>query len=272
MDYIEEEKLGCDAGWASQEFEKTNFGDLWRKKRLVKVTEDLSARPLVPINHASEDWAATKAAYRLFSNDEVPPEELFSVHWERTSQRLQGEKVVLAIQDTTYLNYDDHDSCKGLGYIGTQKLKGVILHHTLAMTPLGLPLGLLTQNKSTRKEVKRLTVKQRAKLPVEEKESIRWIEALRETVKASRGAQKVVTVCDRERDFYEFLMEAHRLGTHFLLRSCSPRAVLDSDSANILEAIGAQPAAGKETVVIPSRAGQKGRTASVERSHFTGYY
>jgi len=123
MDYIEGEKLGCDAGWASQEFEKTNFGDVRRKKRLVKVAEDLSARPLVPINHASEDWAATKAAYRLFSNDEVTPEELFSVHQERTSQRLEGEKVVLAVQDTTYLNYDGHDACKNLGYIATEKLK-----------------------------------------------------------------------------------------------------------------------------------------------------
>lgn len=128
MDYIEGEELGCDSGWASQEFEKANFGDVRRKKRLVKVAEDLSSRPLVPINQASEDWAATKAAYRLFSKDEVTQEELFSVHQERTSKRLEGEKVVLAVQDTTYLNYDDHDACKGLGYIGSEELKGVILH------------------------------------------------------------------------------------------------------------------------------------------------
>ena len=264
MDYVEGEELGCDSGWASQEFEKTNFGDIRRKKRLIKVAEDLSARPLAPINHANEDWAATKAAYRLFSNEEVTAKELFSVHQERTSKRLEGEEVVLAVQDTTYLNYDDHNSCEGLGYIGTEQLKGVVLHHTFTITPHGLPLGLLTQNKSTRQEVKRLTAKQRAKLPVEEKESIRWIEALRETVKFGEGAKKIVTVCDREGDFYEFLMEAHRLGTHFLVRSCSPRAVLDSASATILEAIDAQPAQGGQEVVIPSRNGQKGRTASAE--------
>jgi hypothetical protein len=40
-------------------------------------------------------------------------------------------------------------------------------------------------------------------IPVEEKESYRWIETLEVATKASTEAQ-VVTVCDREGDFYDF--------------------------------------------------------------------
>lgn len=193
MDNKETASYRCDEGWAGQELIKADFGDPRLTKRMVKVAEDLSARPEVPINHACQDWAATKAAYRLLSNEKVTQEELFSVHQNRTRQRLQGEEVVLAVQDSTYFNYDEHDSCKGLGYIGKENLKGVMLHHTLALTPLGLPLGVLTQEMTTRLEVKRLSPQQRKNLPIEQKESYRWIKALRTTVKASQGAKQVVT-------------------------------------------------------------------------------
>ncbi len=43
MNYIDGEESGCDVGWASHEFDKTNFGNVRRKKRLVKVADDLSA-------------------------------------------------------------------------------------------------------------------------------------------------------------------------------------------------------------------------------------
>ena len=143
MDYEQARDWKCDKNWAEQEFGKIELGDKRREKRLIKVVEDLSARPQLTINHASKDWAATKAAYRLLSNEDVNEEEILRVHIEQTQRRISCENTILAIQDTTYLNYDEHDACEGLGYIGTEHLKGIILHHTLAVTPNNLPLGLL---------------------------------------------------------------------------------------------------------------------------------
>jgi hypothetical protein len=264
MDESCESETICDAGWAESEFRNVDFGDQRLTRRLIRVAEDLSGRPLAPINQASEDWAATKGAYRLFSNEKVEEEELFVVHQERTRQRVSGLEVLLAIQDTTYLNYSDHENCEGLGYIGTENLKGIVLHHTLAVTPEGLPLGLLTQKKTTRIELKRFSPEVRSKLPIEEKESFRWIESLRETVSYTTGAKKVVTICDREGDIFDFFQEAEQLRTHYLVRVLTNRLVLhDKERKSLEEAVASCQPAGLLQVKIPAREGQKGRTATV---------
>ena len=264
IENTEEESFDCDKGWAEVELGSVYFGDARLNKRFLKVAETLSAQPQAPINQASEDWAAAKAAYRLFSNKKVTEEKLFKVHQERTKQRMIGEEVVLAIQDTTYLNYDEHDKCAGLGSIGTEELKGIILHHTFAISTSGVPLGLITQNKNTRVEVKRLSDKEKSSLPIEKKESYRWIEALRKTVEIGSGAKKVVTVCDREADIYEFLMEAENLKTHYLIRSSANRNVEGEYIGNLVEAVEKEDLGGMIEVKIPSRNGKKGRTAEVE--------
>lgn len=97
-----------DAGWAESELGRIELGDRRLRKRLLQVTEDLSGQPEVPINHASKDWAATKAAYRLLDHKRVSDKKLFEVHRARTVERLIGERVILAIQDTTYLTYEGH--------------------------------------------------------------------------------------------------------------------------------------------------------------------
>jgi Transposase DNA-binding len=111
---------------------------------LQKLADDFSTQPQAPINQASADWAATKAAYRFFENPHAAAKKIFAAHRLRTSQRIEGQQVVLAIQDTTYLNYSHHPQTTGLGPIGDRRsdAQGLILHSTLVVTPAGLPLGL----------------------------------------------------------------------------------------------------------------------------------
>lgn len=254
-----------DAGWAESELGSIELGDKRLRKRLLHVAEDLSSQPEVPINHASKDWAATKAAYRLFDHSNVTDKKLFEVHRQRTVERLIGEKVVLAVQDTTYLTYEGHDKCDGLGYIGTEQLKGVILHSTLMVTPSGLPLGLMTQELSTRTELKRLNDHQRAKLPIEEKESYRWIAALRETEQYARSeGRTVVTVGDRECDIFEFIHEAQALNAYYVVRSSTDRNVIGDDAGKLRELLRERAIAGQVKLDIPSRDGTKGRTVELD--------
>ena len=58
-----------------------------------------------PINHACEDWADTKAAYRFFDNKKVTAEELLKPHQQRTVSRMAEHPVVLAVQDTSFLTH-----------------------------------------------------------------------------------------------------------------------------------------------------------------------
>ena len=58
------------------------------------------------------------------------------------------------------------------------------MHSTLAVTPQGLPLGLLTQDFFDRTGDKPSHEPQDCrKLPIEEKESYRWVQAFKQTVK-----------------------------------------------------------------------------------------
>ena len=114
-------------------------------KRLVKVSRDFFAQPGANIPQACGNRSKTKAAYRFFDNKRVTMGKLLQGHYEATTSRMQSYPVVLAVQDTTSLNYTAHPMTEGLGPINTKgdKAIGLELHDTLAFTPEGTPLGLL---------------------------------------------------------------------------------------------------------------------------------
>ena len=131
--------------WSEQEFRQLDLGDARLESRLVAVSEQLSRQPEFPINQACEDAAATKAAYRLFANERVRPEKIFKVHQERTLERMRQHAMVLAVQDSCYLDYSRNRKTQGLGPISDGG-HGLVMHSTLAVTPSGLPLGILTHH------------------------------------------------------------------------------------------------------------------------------
>ena len=124
-------------------------------------------------------------------------------------KRAKEHKTVLALQDTSYFVYTSHPKTEGLGKMSMKKGKnvkkiysnGLMMHTCLAVTTDGLPLGLLDQKIFSRKLRTRKTGKAKPHdhLPIEEKESYRWLETL-ENTKAATGDTEIVTVCDREAD------------------------------------------------------------------------
>jgi len=94
---------------------------------------------------------------------------------------MQAHDLVLAVQDTTFLSYTHHPKSMGLGPIRgvDQSLFGLVMHTTLCLTPQGMSLGVLDQQIWARPEEERaLTTAQLRNLPIEEKESHKWIQAL----------------------------------------------------------------------------------------------
>jgi hypothetical protein len=134
---------------------------------------------------------------------------------------------VLAGQDPTLLNDTHHPMTHGLGPIGTpeQDLPGLVMHSPLGHSGQGLPLGLATQAIWARAETEEeeepppQKKKPQKARPIEEKESFKWIVALRGTVAVTPPGVEVVTVCDREADADEFFQEAAELGTDVLGRA-----------------------------------------------------
>lgn len=130
------DKNGEEASWVEAELGAVQLGDKRLEWRLLDTAAKLANQPTHSINQACEDWADTKATYRLFDNKEVTPAKLLAPHYDRTRERLVGHECVLAVQDTTYLNYTAHGETTGLGPIGTtkQQLQGMVLHTAMFFT------------------------------------------------------------------------------------------------------------------------------------------
>jgi hypothetical protein len=260
----QEQDIGAD-NWCADELAGIELGDKRLNVRVIDTIGRLAAQPQAPINQACHDWADAKASYRLFQNERVTPEGILEPHQRRTRERMQGHRVVLAVQDTTYLDFTTHKKTKGLGPTGTSSdSSGLVMHLTMAMVPTGLPLGVLTQEIWARdSEVEPKDDWERRKQPIEEKESHKWLTALRETAKLTPLGVQVVSVCDREGDVYELFVEAERLGAGLLVRAAQDRAV-EGGAVHRLWARGlAARVSGYLKVTVPARDKEPEREAIV---------
>ena len=104
---------------------------------------------------------------------------LIKPHIESTAERIKGHSVILAVQDTSTLTYTSHAATEGLGPINTAQNSavGLILHDTLAFTTEGTPLGVLDVQCWSRDPDDIGKRYRRKKLPIEEKESIKWLKS-----------------------------------------------------------------------------------------------
>ena len=251
--------------WYERELSAANMGDKRLNKRLVKIASDLSSNISAPINQASGDWHSTKAAYSFFDNDKVSPEKILRPHLDNTTARMANHKVVLAIQDTSTINYASHEAVE-LGHIGKEGTRGLMQHNTLAVTPDGLPLGLIDQKCWSRP----LTPEEKASqnpITIAEKESFKWIESLRNTQLRRPASTQVITVCDREADIYEFFDEAKKLNASILVRLKHDRQIEES-STGIKSYLKSQEIVGEYEITVPKKKGEyEERTATVVLRH-----
>lgn len=260
------QEIDTTHSWCSEELKTVDLGDKRLDRRLVNTATQLAGQPLAPINQACDDWAATKASYRLFDNDKVALEKVLCPHQERTQARMQAYDLVLCLQDSTYLDFTGHPQTKDLGPIGTptQNLQGMVQHTTLAITPTGLPLGVLAQDIWAREpEAEALSAYERRKRPIEEKESYKWLAALEETVRLTPAGVQTVSVCDREADVYELFVRAAELETGLLVRATQDRTLLDAEAKKVWAAVEATPERGHLLVHVPAQDQEPERDAQV---------
>lgn len=251
--------------WAEEEFGEAELKDPRRTARLVGLARTLGEHPSQSLPEACEDGAQLKAAYRFFANDEVEASAMLASHVAATTGRMSGESVVLAVQDTTSLDYTAHPGTTGLGVLNDVKHQGFLVHTTLALTPERVPLGLLAQDVWTRDAAdlgKRRTRKQR---PIAEKESRKWLDSL-EAVKAARArcpATRFVSVGDREADVFDFFLADRPAGVDLLVRAAWDRRVEDAPQPHLWAAVEAAPEAGALTIAVPRKPVRPARTAQL---------
>ena len=256
------------ADWAEQEFGGAPLGDERLVKRLHLLARDLYAQPQAQLPQACGSRAKLKAAYRFFDHPHVNLPAILQPHYQSTTTRLRPHPVVLAVQDTTTLNYSTHPATTALGLIGSSPTGpiGLLVHDTMAFSPQGTPLGLLDVQCWARDPQQFGKKQRRAALPVEAKESVKWLRSFQAAAAAQQQcpATLVVSVGDREADVYELFVLGQQdpAGPKLLVRAQQDR-LLEQGQAHLWESITQQPLAGVVSLQVPRRQNRCARVAEL---------
>src|SRR6266545_1603014 len=255
--------MSPDATWAEDEFGEADLGDVRRNARLVQLATVLGAQPSASLPDATDDPATLKAAYRFFDNDYVRAEAMLASHIQSTTRRIQTVPLVLALQDTTYLDWTDHPATDGLGPLAAPTHQGLLAHTTLALTPERVPLGLLQQQVWARDPDVRRNQDHKQR-PIEAKESQKWLSSLDAVIAARADCPDThfVSVGDREADVYDLFLLERPAGVDLLVRAAQDRKA-DHPEKYLWAAMATAPVAATVTVHMGARAEQSAREATL---------
>ena len=109
----------------------------------------------------------------------------------------------------------------------------------------------MTQKIWARGKYQPQTEDQRWAKPIEEKESIRWLEALRATQQLVPPPMRVITVCEREADMYEFFQEASALEAQMVVRVALNRRLQDAEEKYLFDRMKKLPKVGQIHLSLP---------------------
>lgn len=252
----------AETDWALREFGAAQLGDTRRTARLVALARQLSTQPQASLPEACGTAAMLKAAYRFFATDDLSDTAILTSHVQATLQRVAAEPLVLAVQDTTLLDWSAHPATTGLGMLGSPRQHGVLTHSTLAVTPERVPLGLLAQQTWTRDPAQSGKRHQRRQRATAEKESQKWLTSLAavSALRAQCPHTHLVSVGDSEADVYDLLVAPRPAGVDLLIRASQPRRVSEPEG-EVWAAVASQPVAASVQVEVPRQPDRPARTA-----------
>lgn len=259
------------ANWAEREFGSAGLYDNRLKQRLYTIAQDFYNKPQANIPEACGTQAGTIGAYRFFNNEKVTMDIILTSHTEATIERIREHRIVLAPQDTSTLNYATHPMTEGMGPINNvdNKAIGLILHDTMAFTEDGTPLGILDAQCWARDPDDKGKAKCRKQLPIEQKESMKWLRSFQRVAEVQKLCPEtmLVSIGDRESDIYELFLESAKeeTGPELLIRAekSRNRKVEQEPLWNFMQK---RQIVGSLQVHIPHSGSRKARNALVDIS------
>jgi hypothetical protein len=253
------------SNWVDDELETLDLGDERRERRIKQMVARMAERPGASVPQTFEAHAETMAAYRALGSEATDPEAILAAAQEACLGRVREERLVLAIQDTTELNFSGHPGTTGMGRLKGRddRARGCLVHTVLAVSEDGVPLGRWWQKLWTRDPESASTRDDWQRRPFDAKESFRWVEGLRAVHATKPPGTTVVTVADREADVYEVFAEPRPAGSELLIRGCYDRKLRDEEQ-HLWAVVESQPVAGRVPFLLPRTRARLPRPATLE--------
>lgn len=252
--------------WAQSIFQNAQLGDIRRTQRLVKLAAHLAAHTGQSIVQSLSSSADIEAAYRFVRNDNISPDAIAEAGFTATVQACEAFNCLLALEDTTSLEFSHQSVADELGHITSHKCSsGLEAHSVLLFAPTTQQVvGLIEQHRWARDREAHGQKKQRAKRVYEEKESYKWQRAS-QAMATRLGPQmsKVISVCDREADIIEYLRYKTDTRQRFIVRSMQSRCI-EEDQNKLYEYSETLHSAGERIVQVQQKGGRKARVARCE--------
>ena len=253
-----------------QKREFTDLEDLRLVYRGNKILSDLFSKSVHSIRGLTVDESSAKGFYRFLRNERVTEDDIVSNLSANCKSACKG-KYVVCIQDTTEINLSSHSNrIKNDDDIGTTNAKntnglGFMLHPSLVLDAIdGTPYGyadIKVWNRTL--EFTSKLKRKYNRLPIEQKESYKWIEVSQNTKSALDGIVKgMVIVQDREGDIYEQFAVVPNEQTDLLIRAKTDRKL--ADKTNLFSCLSGEPVRGTYTLSVAAKQKRKKRTAQIE--------
>lgn len=253
--------------WARQQWGNSELGDKRRTERAVLVGAQMATNPAASLPGQTHSWGDLKAAYRLLHESDVTHAALSEPHWKstrRNAERVNGP--VLFIQDGSQLDFTFRE-VGGLGRIGNDNGRGLLIHSTLVVRPdtsptiLGLAHQLVWVRQAPAHKPNETRVQRYRR---EDRESAHWFGAL-EAIGPTPGHACWISVGDRESDSFHYWRRAKALGWECLLRLKNDRTILGDDGStmHLLQWARQLPMQAQQTLPLRTRADRPARTANL---------
>ena len=239
-------------------------------KRANKIMSDLFSKSIHSIRQITANESDAKGFYRFLLNERVTEEKIKDNMLDNCIASCK-DRYVVCIQDTTEINLINHRRrIQKDNYIGTTNAKnerglGFMLHPSLVLDALTLyPYGYADIKIWNRpQEFRSKHQRQYDKLPIEEKESYKWIEVSKKTQANLRDVVPgMIIVQDREGDIYEQFAVIPDDKTDLLIRARPNRTL--ADGKKLFDCLSDAEVAGSYAINIPVKKERKSRTAQIE--------
>lgn len=248
----------------ADEFDGVQLGDKRLNKRVVKIATRLGGCPTGSIPAATDGRAEMEGAYRFFDNPKVSPAEVLAPHRGATLGRIRQCQMVVLAQDTSEMDLTrPTQQVEGAGPLSSKSRVGSFYHPLVAFTVDKLCLGTVWNKHWVREELhvgRSAEDKRQAKetTPIEEKESMRWLEGIRAARDVAEECPETCCVCvsDSESDIYELFGEPRTTESanelQLVIRACQDRKLVGRHD-KLLKTVRDTPCLYTCTIDVSSR-------------------